>query len=159
MSTTPSVTPAAPNRSGPGCLVVGVLFPIVVIAGIVVGTMLDNPEEPEEERSATIAEGTTADGTEWRVDAVRDIEGDTCAFLFADDAQLTGGCALTPDDATFGDETVVFGKAASDLSTVRVVLNNGTAVDIDTVEAEGIEGRYYAEVVDGDVDAERLDTG
>ena len=158
MSTTPSVTPATPKRSGPGCLVIGVLFPIVILAGIVVGTMLDDPEEPDEERSVTIADGTTADGTEWRVDAVRDIEGDTCAFLFADDAQLTGGCALTPDDATFGDETVVFGKAASDVSTVRVVLNNGTAVDIDTVEAEGIEGRYYAEVVDGDVDAERLDS-
>jgi hypothetical protein len=163
MSTTPSVTPATPKRSGPGCLVVGVLFPIVIVAGVVVGTMLDDPEEPDEERSVTIADGTTADGTEWRVDAVRDIEGDLCAFLFADDAQLTGGCAPTPDDptapddATFGDETVVFGKAASDTTSVRVVLNNGTAVDVDTVEAEGIEGRYYAEVVEGDVDAERLD--
>lgn len=157
MSTTPSVTPAAPKRSGPGCLVLGVLFPVVIVAGIVVGTVLDDPDEPEEERSVTIADGTVADGTEWRVDAVRDIEGDTCAFLFADDAQLTGGCALTPDDATFGNETVVFGKAASDVTAVRVVLNDGTAVDIDTVEAEGIEGRYYAKVVEGDVDAERLD--
>jgi hypothetical protein len=157
MSTTPSVTPAAPKRSGPGCLVLGILFPIVILAGVVVGTVLNQPDEPDEERSVTIADGTTSDGTKWRVDAVRDIEGDTCAFLFQDDVQLTGGCALTPDDATFGDETVVFGRAASDTTSVRVVLNTGTVVEIDTVEAEGIEGRFYAEVVDGDVNVERLD--
>lgn len=63
----------------------------------------------------------------------------------------------TPDDATFGDQTVVFGKAASDTTTVRVKLSNDTVVEIDTVEADGIDGRYYAEVVDGDVDAAGLD--
>ncbi|MGH9275091.1 MAG: hypothetical protein ACRDZU_10635 [Acidimicrobiales bacterium] len=156
MSTTPSVTPAAPKRSGPGCVVLAVLFPVVILAGIVVGTVLDRPDDADEERSVTIADGTTSDGTEWRVDAVRDIEGDTCAFLFEGDEQLTGGCALTPDDATFGDETVVFGKAASDTTTVRVVLNTGTVVEIDTVEADGISGRYYAKVVEGDVDAVSL---
>ena len=159
MTTLPSATPAPPKRSGPGCVVVAILVPIVILIGIVVGTVLNQPDEPEEERSVTVAEGTTRDGTEWRVDAVRDIEGDLCAFLFEAEAQLTGGCALTPDDATFGDQTVVFGRTASDVTSVRVVLNNGTVVEIDTVEAEGLSGRYYAEVVEGDVDAERLDTG
>ena len=134
-----------------------VLLPIVILIGVVVGTVLNRPDEPDEERSVTFAEGTTRDGTEWRVDAVRDIEGDLCAFLFEADAQLTGGCALTPDDATFGDQTVVFGRTSSDVTSVRVVLNNGEVVEIDTVEAEGLAGRYYAEVVEGDVDAERLD--
>jgi hypothetical protein len=157
MSTLPSATPAAPKRSGPGCLALGVLFPVVILTGIVIGTVLNRPDDPDGERSVTVAHGTTADGTEWRVDAERDVEGDTCAFLYQDDEQLTGGCALTPDDATFGDETVVFGKAASDTMSVRVVLNTGTVVEIDTVEAEGIDGRYYAKLVDGDVDAERLD--
>jgi hypothetical protein len=131
--------------------VVAVVLPLVILIGVVVGTVLNRPDEPAEERSVTFAEGTTRDGTEWRVDAVRDIEGDLCAFLFEADAQLTGGCALTPDDATFGDQTVVFGRTSSDVSSVRV--------EIDTVEAEGLEGRYYAGVVEGDVDAERLDVG
>lgn len=157
MSTSPSATPAAPQRSGPGCLVIGVLLPIVILLGVVVGTVLDQPDEPPEERSATVAEGTTRDGTDWRVDAVQDVEGDTCAFLFEDGAQLTGGCALTPDDATFGDQTVVFGRTGSDVTTVRVVLNVGEVVEIDTVAVEGIDGRFYAELVEGDVDAERLD--
>ena len=159
MTTLPSATPAPPKRSGPGCVVLAVLLPVVILIGVVVGTALNRPDEPDEERSVTIAEGTTSDGTEWRVDAVRDIEGDLCAFLFEGDAQLTGGCALTPDDATFGDQTVVFGRTASDVTSVRVVLNTGEVVEIDTVEAEGVAGRYYAEVVEGDVDAERLDAG
>ena len=157
MSTLPSATPATPKRSGPGCLVLGVLFPVVILTGIVIGTVLNRSDDPDEERSVTIDEGTTTDGTDWRVDAVRDVEGDTCAFLYKGDEQLTGGCALTPDDATFGDQTIVFGKAATDTLSVRVVLNTGAVVEIDTVEADGIEGRYYAEVVEGDVDAERLD--
>ncbi len=157
MVTAPSSTPTPAPRSGPGCLVVGVLFVVVVLAGLVVGTVLNRPDEPDAERSVTIAEGTTDDGTQWRVDAVRDVDGDTCAFLYQDDQQLTGGCALTPDDATFGQQTVVFGQAATATRSVRVVLNTGTVVEIDTVEAAGLTGRYYAEVVDGDVDVERLD--
>jgi hypothetical protein len=133
-----------------------VLLPVVVLVGVVVGTLLNRPEDPNQEKSVTVEEGTTRDGTEWRVDAVRDVEGDTCAFLFEDGQQLTGGCALTPDDATFGDQTVVFGKASSATTTVGVVLSNGEVVRIDTVVADGIEGRYYATVVDGDVDAEGL---
>lgn len=155
MSSPPSATPEPPLRSGPGCLVIGLLLPVVIVAGIVIGTVLDQPDGPEEERSVTLDEGTI-DGTAWRVDAVRDIEGESCAFLYADGEQLSGGCELTPDDATFGDRTVVFGATSADTTTVRVVLSDARVVEIDTVEADGIDGRFYVTVVDGDVDADRL---
>ena len=143
MASPPNATPAPQARSGPGCLLLAVLLPIVILAGVVVGTVLNRSDDADGERSVTIASGAIG-GTEWRVDAVRDIEGDTCAFLYEDGAQLTGGCALTPDDATFGSETVVFGKAATGTLRVRVVLSNGEVVEIETVEAEGLDGRYYA---------------
>jgi hypothetical protein len=136
--------------------VFALLLPVVILGGLVIGAIASRSDGPTDERSVTIDSGTI-DGVAWRVDAVRDIDGDQCAFLFQDGEQLTGGCALTPDDATFGDSTVVFGKAASDAMQVRVVLSNGEVVDIDTVEANGIDGRYYAAVVAGDVDAKRLE--
>ncbi|MET0728139.1 MAG: hypothetical protein ABWZ76_07545 [Acidimicrobiales bacterium] len=158
MSSPPTATTAARTRSGPGCLVLAVLFPIVILAGIVIGTVLNRPEDPPEEKVVTVADGTTVDGTEWRVDAIRDIEGEVCAFLYEDGAQLTGACDSTPQDATFGDETVVFGQTDPSTTSIRVILNNADTVEIDAVEAPGIEGRFYAEVVDGDVDVERLAT-
>ncbi|MGQ0432734.1 MAG: hypothetical protein ACT452_10070, partial [Microthrixaceae bacterium] len=142
MSSPPSATPEPPLRSGPGCLVIGLLLPVVIVAGIVIGTILDQPGGPDEERSVTLDEGTI-DGTAWRVDAVRDIEGESCAFLYADGEQLSGGCEHTPDDATFGDRTVVFGATSADTTTVRVVLSDARVVEIDTVEADGIDGRFY----------------
>ena len=33
-------------------------------------------------------------------------------------------------------------------------LDNGEVVEIDTATADGIDGRFYVQVVDGDVDAE-----
>ncbi|MGH9085776.1 MAG: hypothetical protein ACRDYW_10010 [Acidimicrobiales bacterium] len=152
----PRAAPEPSTSSGPGCLVLAIAFPVVILGGIVIGTVLNRSDEPEE-RSVTVEEGTIG-GTGWRVDAVRDVEGDTCAFLFEDDVQLTGGCALTPDDATFGDQTVVFGKAATDTTSVRVELSDGQIVEVDTVEVDGVEGRWYVEVVDGDVDAVGLDS-
>ena len=157
MSTPPSATPAPPKRSGPGCLVLGGLFLVVVLGGVVIGTALDQPDDPPEERSAPVTDGVAADGTEWRLDAVVDVDEATCAFLFADGAQLTGGCGEVADDATFGDETVVFGHVGGEVETVRVVLNVGRAVEIATVAVDGYEGRFFAELVDGDVDVERLD--
>lgn len=154
-ATSPSVTPAVPERSGPGCLVALLLLPVVIIVGLVVGAALNQQEDPDAERSVTLDEGTL-DGVEWRVDARRDVEGDLCAFLYEDGEQLTGACTLTPQDATFGDQTVVFGKAASAAATVAVVLSDGETVEIDTVTADGLDGRYYVQVVEGDVDAERL---
>jgi len=146
---------AAPLSAGRGCLIWLVGFPIVVLLGIVIGTVLSGDDEPAEEDRVTLDEGTIGT-TEWRVDAERDVEGDTCAFLYEDGQQLTGACTLTPQDASFGEQTVVFGKAADDAETVRVELDTGDVVEIDTTEADGIDGRFYVQVVDGDVDAERL---
>lgn len=152
MSTPPSATPAVPQKSGIGCLLAVILFPIVVLAGIVIGTVLNRPEADTGEKAVTIDEGTIG-STAWRVDAVRDVDDDTCAFLYQDGEQLTGGCEVGPDDATFGDQTVVFGKADTGASTVSVRLSDGQVVDIPTVTADGIAGRYFSAVVDGDVDA------
>lgn len=152
----PSPTPK-PAKSGPGCLLLAILLPVVIVVGLVVGTVLNRPESGPDERSVTIDEGTIGTTT-WRVDAVRDVDGDTCTFLFEDGAQLTGGCALTPDDASFGDQTVVFGRAAADAASVRVLLSNGEVVEVDTTPAAGLDGRFYVTVVDGDVDADRLAT-
>ena len=148
----PSATPKPKERSGPGCLVALVLLPVVVIVGLILGSAFNQQEDPDGERSVTLDEGSIGD-TDWRVDAVRDVEGDTCAFLYQDGEQLTGACTLTPQDATIGAETVVFGRAASDATTVRVALSDGNVVDIETATAEGIEGRFYVVVVDGDIDA------
>jgi hypothetical protein len=132
-----------------------VLVPVVVIAGLVVGTMLRGDDESNTAVSVTLDEGTI-EGVVWRVDAERDVEGDSCIFLYEDGEQLNGACDATPQDATFGEETVVFGRATGDARTVEVVLSRGDAVEVDTVTAEGVDGRFYVEVVEGDVDAERL---
>jgi hypothetical protein len=141
------------KQSGPGCLVLSLAFVVVIVLGLVVGTMLNPGDDEEGERAVTLADGTL-DGTTWRVDATRDEQGDSCVFLFADGEQLTGACSLTPQDATFGDETVVFGKAASEDGTVSVLLDTGEVVDITTQTVDGLDGRFYLEVVAGDVDAE-----
>jgi hypothetical protein len=156
MATAPSATPQPTSRSGPGCLFFGIAFPVVIILGFVIGSILNPGDEPGD-TVVTLADGTF-DGQDWRVDAVLDVEGDSCAFLFVDDDEegLNGACTLTPQDVTFGDQTVVFGKAGSDTTVVRVELDTGDVVEIDTVVAEGIEGRFYAEIVPGDVDAAGL---
>lgn len=155
MASSPAATPAPRPTSGPGCLVALILLPIVLIAGLVVGTALSRPDDPNDEASVTLDEGTL-DGTRWRVDAERDVEGDECVFLYEGDEQVTGACSLTPQDATFGERTVVFGRASSDATEVVVLLNTGDRVDIDTVAAKGIDGRFYVQVVEGDVDADGL---
>ena len=155
MSTSPSATPAPTARSGPGCLVVGLLLPVVTLVGVVIGTVLNQPDEEPQERSVTLDEGTIGT-TAWRVDAVRDVQGETCIFLYEDGVQLAGGCALVPEDASFGDQTVVFGRAEAEASAVEVVLSNAETVEIDTVEVPEMEGRFYVAVVPGDVDAEKV---
>ena len=154
MATPPSATPAASPRTGPGCLVALVLLPIVIILGLVIGTVLsDRGDDPADERSVTLDEGTI-DGVTWRVDAEQDVEGDSCAFLYQDDEQLTGACTVTPQDATIGQQTVVFGRADDGVASVRVELDTGEVVEIDTVTADGVAGTFFVQVVDGDVDAE-----
>ena len=151
MATPPSATPAPPTRSGPGCLLTLGLLPVVVIGGLVIGTVLNREDDPNAEVSVTLEEGTL-DGREWRVAAERDVEGSTCAFLYTGDEQLTGACTLTPQAASFGQQTVVFGRAGAGRS-VRVALDTGAVVSIATVVAEGLDGRFYVEVLDGVVEA------
>lgn len=155
MATPPSAAPAPADCSGPGCLLVVMLLPVVVIAGLIIGTVLNRQDDPSDEVVVTLDEGTI-DGTVWRVTAERDVEGDTCSFLYQDGHQLTGGCSLTPQDATFGTQTVVFGRASSTADTVRILLDTGEVVEIPTQAADGVDGRFFVQVVDGDVDAESL---
>jgi hypothetical protein len=88
------------------------------------------------------------------VDAVRDVDGQTCVFLYEDGADdpLNGTCDLQPLDVTYGDRTVVFGRADAGDTTVTVDFVSGDPVEIETQSAEGMEGRFYVEVVDGDRD-------
>ncbi|HEY9555304.1 MAG TPA: hypothetical protein VIR58_01135 [Acidimicrobiales bacterium] len=152
----PSPTPR-PAKSGSGCLWAVIALPIVLVLGLLAGKALggDSDDGPDEIR-AVLDEGDL-DGVAWRVEAVRDVEGDSCAFLFADDEQLTGSCDATPQDASFGESTVVFGLAlGTSTEEVHVELSDGSVVDIETMPADGVDGRFYVEVVDGDVDAEAL---
>src|SRR5436190_11850113 len=135
-----------------GCVLALIAFPIVVLIGVIIGLVLRDDDEGPTESSVTIQEGDI-DGTAWRVDAQRDVEGATCVFSYLDDAQSTGACSLDPQDDTVGDQTIVFGRAAPGDDQVTVELSNGDSVAIDTQTAEGMEGRFYVEVVNADVDA------
>jgi hypothetical protein len=148
--TAPSPTPR-PARRGSGCLVWIIALPVVVIAGLLIGKALGSDGDAEGDERVTLDSGDL-DGVAWRVDAVRDVEGDACAFLYADDEQLTGACSTSPQEATFGARTVVFGIAGPSAEEISVELSDGRAVEIDTVTADGIDGRFYVAVVDGDVD-------
>jgi hypothetical protein len=151
MSDPPIATPRRAS-SGHGCLIGAIALPIVMLVGLVIGNALSSPDDSASEHHVTLDSGTLA-GSTWRVDAVRDVDGESCAFLYEGGEQLTGACSLTPQDATFGDRTVVFGRAASADKSVRVQLSDERVVEIDTRAAKGISGSFYVEVVDGDVDA------
>lgn len=131
-------------------MVLGIGVPLMVVLGIVVGTLLSRPDDPPEEKAVTVADGVI-DGTAWRVDAERDVEGETCAFLYQDGAQLNGACDETPQDVTIGDQTVVFGKAATG-EPMTIEFTNGESVEVAPAAVEGVEGHFYAEVVEGDID-------
>jgi hypothetical protein len=156
----PAATPRPrPSGSrGPGCGCALLALPVVVVAGLVVGRLLADDDGGPEEVSVTLADGH-AGAEAWRVEAERDVEGDLCAFLYVDDDKLTGACTTAPQDATLdgGAVTVVFGRAPRDAARVRVGLSTAggraEAVEVDTVSAGGIEGRYYVVEVPGDVDA------
>jgi hypothetical protein len=140
--------------SNVGCVIALIALPFVILIGVVVGTLLRNDDDEAEEEHATLEDGEL-DGTAWRVDAVRDVEGDTCIFLYEDDAEdpLNGTCDLDPQDVTYGDQTVVFGRADNGDTSVEVELSNDQVVVIDTVTVDGQDGRFYVTVVDGDVNA------
>jgi hypothetical protein len=138
-----------------GCLLFVGLFVLVVVGGLMIGTALSRPDDPNDTAKVTVDTGTIAD-TDWKVTAERDVDGDTCAFLYQDGAAdpVNGACSLTPQDVTIGKQTVVFGRAASTKPKVVVKLSNGETVTIPTRPADGVEGRFYVDVVDGDVDAD-----
>src|SRR5688500_2953769 len=104
-------TTGQPRNSNRGCIWVIVLTPVVVVLGLIVGAALRGDDSGPSDTAVRLDEGEVA-GTSWHVDAVRDVEGDSCIFLYEGDEQLTGGCTTEPQDATFDDSvTVVFGKA------------------------------------------------
>lgn len=149
--------PSAPptRAAGRGCLLALLALPVVIVVGALVGTALSGDDDAPEEVRTTLDEGEV-DGARWEVQAVRDVEGDICTFLLEDGRQLTGACTVDPQDASFGDQTVVFGRAEGAPAQVAVELSDGRVVEIDTVAADGVDGRFYVQVVDGDVDAERV---
>jgi hypothetical protein len=139
--------------SNVGCVIAIIALPIVVLIGVVVGTVLRSDDDAEDEQHVELDSGEI-DGTAWQVDAVRDVDGQTCVFLYEDGADdpLNGTCDLQPQDVTYGDRTVVFGRADAGDTTVTVDFVSGDPVEIETQSAEGMEGRFYVEVVDGDRD-------
>ena len=156
MSDPPSATPRAKPPSNVGCVLAIIALPIVIVLGLVVGTALRGGDDEPEEEHATLEAGET-DGVAWVGDAVHDVEGQTCIFLYEDrdEDPLNGTCDLQPQDVTYGDQTVVFGRA--DASSVVVELSGGETVEVDTVTASDMEGRFYVTLVEGDVDALGLD--
>jgi hypothetical protein len=154
----PASTPR-PAKRGLGCVPTILLFVVVVVVGLVVGTMLSgDDDEPAEERSELIGDGRLPDGgadRAWRVEVQVDETDDTCVFLYADDDQLTGSCDDTPQAATIGASTVVFGivETAGD---VALVLSDDTSLELQTFAVEGFDGRFYVEVVEREVEAVRL---
>ena len=153
MADPPSATPRPKPPSNVGCVVAIVALPIVVLLGLIVGTALRGDDEPSEHHD-TLEEGEI-DGVEWKVDAVEDVDGQSCIFLYEDGAEdpLNGTCDLEPQDVSYEDETVVFGRAEAGDATVTVALTGDEQVEVDTVTADGVEGRFYVTVVDGDVNA------
>ncbi len=153
MADPPSATPRPKTPSNVGCVLAIVALPIVILIGIVVGTALRDDDEAAETH-VTLEEGEAGE-VAWRVDAVKDVDGQSCIFLYEGDAEdpLNGTCDLQPQDVSYDDETVVFGRAEAGDTTVSVELSDDEAVGVDTVTADGVDGRFYVTVVDGDVDA------
>ena len=147
--------PLTPTRNAnSGCIWIILLTPVVVILGLIVGAILRSDSDGPENSVVRLDEGEIA-GVPWYVEAVRDEAGDSCIFLYEDGEQLTGGCTTEPQDATIEDTaTVVFGLAPRESQAVRVGLSNGETLEIETVEAPPVSGRFYVEVVEeeGDID-------
>ena len=143
--------------SNVGCVIALIAFPFVVLIGIVIGLVLRDDDEGPSEESVTLEDGVI-DGMSWQVAAVRDVDGQTCVFLFEDGAEdpLNGTCDLQPQDVTYGDQTVVFGRAGGDDSQVGVELSDGQVIDVETTAPSGMDGRFYVTVVDGDLNAVAL---
>jgi hypothetical protein len=144
--------------SNVGCVLAIVALPFVIVLGVIVGTVLRSDDDAdEEEEHVTLDEGDL-DGAAWRVDAVRDVDGQTCIFLYEDEAEdpLNGTCDLQPQDVTYGDQTVVFGRAQNGDTDVDVELSDDEVVTVETRPVDGMDGRFFVTVIDRDVDAVAL---
>jgi hypothetical protein len=146
------------TSSNLGCVLALIAFPFVVLIGIVIGVLLRDDDDGPTEESVMLDRGEI-DGVAWRVDAVRDVEGQTCVFLYEDDAAdpLNGTCDTQPQDVTYGDQTVVFGRTDAGRTTASVRLDDDEVVEVETVTADGLDGRFYVGVVERDVDAVALE--
>ena len=142
--------------SNVGCVLAIVALPLVIVVGIVIGTVLRSDDDPTEEQHVTLDEGEIA-GTAWRIDAVRDVEGETCVFIYLDGTESqrhvlprsAGRHLRRRDDRLRPRRHRRRRGSPSSCPTA-------SAVDIDTTTADGIDGRFYVTVVDGDVDAVAL---
>ena len=158
----PASTPR-PAKGGLGCLTTVVLFVVVIVIGLIVGTMLSGDDDDgDDERSQVISDGTYEEAGQsatWHVDAELDVEGDTCVFLYkAEEADpVTGSCDDTPQAATLGPTTIVFGLVDSSARNVSVRLSDGSSPVVETFEVEGFDGRFYVNPVSGDVVVEEAD--
>jgi hypothetical protein len=144
--------------SNVGCVLAIVALPFVIVLGVIVGTVLRSDDDAdEEEEHVTLDEGDLA-GAAWRVDAVRDVDGQTCIFLYEDEAEdpLNGTCDLQPQDVTYDDQTVVFGRAPNGDADVDVELSDDEVITVETRPVDGMDGRFFVTVIDRDVDAVAL---
>jgi hypothetical protein len=150
---------AAPRKppSNVGCVIAIVALPFVVLLGIVIGTVLRSDDDDAEELHIELERGEL-EGVAWQVDAVRDVDGQTCVFLYEEGAgePLNGTCDLQPQDVTYGDQTVVFGRAEAGDRAVTVELEDGEEVEVDTRTVGDLDGSFYVTIVDADVDVEAL---
>ena len=146
--------PQTSTRTGPGCLVALVLLPIVIVLGLVIGTVLSQRGDDDGEKAVTLDEGTI-DG----VDVARRRRARRRRRQPARSSTRTASSSpapapsprRTPPSATRPSSSAAPTTASR---TVRVELDNGEVVEIDTVTADGVAGTFFVQVVDGDVDAE-----
>jgi hypothetical protein len=145
--------PPGKPPSNLGCILAIIAAPIVLVAGFFIGLVLRDGDDSPDAEHVTL-DGGELDGVAWRVDAVRDVDGQTCVFLYEDGAAdpLNGTCDLQPQDVTYGDQTVIFGRAADGSEQVYVELDGGDPIEVESSTVDGMDGRFYVKVVDGDVD-------
>ena len=68
-----------------GCVIALVALPFVVLIGVVIGTVLRRDDDEPEELHVELDGGELA-AIQWQVDAVLDVDGQTCVFLYEDGA-------------------------------------------------------------------------
>jgi hypothetical protein len=154
----PASTPR-PAKGGLGCVTTAILFVVIVAVGLVVGTVLSGGDDDADERAETIADGVVRDGTAertWRIDAEVDEAGASCVFLYEAEEQVTGACDDTPQAATLGETTILFGRMAAGRTDAAVELSDGSRQPVEGFDVDGFDERFYVEQLRREVDAVRL---